>query len=176
MASIRQWAFSVCVAMVICGIARILIPKGSMQKVLGITISAFLLCTILSPILLQNPSFSLDIRAQSNEDIAERARRLTETVDRQEEEAVSAGVRKIVGEKLTEMGINYLHITIHISQNGQSEMVIGQVEVLLDRKYAEGAAGIRDVLQEELEIPVTLAFAGEGGEEDEASGMDEESA
>ena len=171
MASIKQWALSVCMAMVICEIARLLLPRGNMQKVFGITISAFLLCCALSQFFFQWPETRLDIHTQPVEEIETRARRLTETVRMQEKAAVSLGLEKIVGGKLAEMGINYSHITIHISQAGQSEINVGQVEIILDEAHNSDAPEIVAALQRELGIAVTLVFAGEGVMEDEGKGI-----
>lgn len=49
--TIKDWAFSICVASICGTIMNILIPKGDMQKVFKTVYAVFLLCCILSPIL-----------------------------------------------------------------------------------------------------------------------------
>ena len=55
MEGIKQWAFSVCAAMVACGLCQMLLPKAGMEKIFRMTVSIFFLCCLLSPIVLQNP-------------------------------------------------------------------------------------------------------------------------
>lgn len=48
--SIKDWAFSICVASICGTMMNIILPKGDLQKIFKTVYSVFFLCCILSPI------------------------------------------------------------------------------------------------------------------------------
>ena len=51
MAFLKDWAFSVCCAVIICGIFNIMLPEGSFGKIFKVVLSVFFICVIISPLL-----------------------------------------------------------------------------------------------------------------------------
>ena len=47
---LKDWAFSVCCAVLICGIFDILLPEGSFRKTFKVILSLFFICIVISPI------------------------------------------------------------------------------------------------------------------------------
>lgn len=158
MTGVRQWAFSVCCAMVACGLAQLLLPKSSLQRVFKLCVSVFFLCCLLSPVLLRSPELRIEIREYAQEDIERRAQRLTDIVEKQSGAAAESEIRKIVEDKLLEMGINQSRITIHINTNGQNEAEGVLVEIILDEALEQEHDKIWEGLSASLGIEVRLGY------------------
>ena len=166
MEGIRQWAFSICAAIVACGIARMLVPKTSLEKIFSLTVSVFFLCCLLSPALLRAPRVSIELREYSQEEMNERARALQEVVGRQQNAAEEESVRKIIAEKLSQMGIKYYSVTIDITTEGQSEAAC-TATIILDNTHRQDHDRIAERLERELGIQVRLGYqSAEEGEDD----------
>lgn len=158
MDAIKQWAFSICAAMVAAGLAQMLLPKSGMEKIFRTTVSIFFLCCLLSPIVLRDPGLRLELQEYSQSEIDARARRLTKTIDSQTGEAMQWQLEKIISEKLSQMGINYHQITININNNGQSGQEIQSVEIILDRVHEKDHQKIHAELARALGLTVRLGY------------------
>lgn len=166
METVKQWALSVCAAAVACGIAQMVLPRGSMEKIFKITVSVFFLCCLLSPLVVRSPELRMEWQEYAREDIERRAERLSGVAASQAERAVVVEVTKIVEEKLTEMGINNSGITININRNGQSmegdgnaQEAMPQLDILLDVPPPQNHAAIQAALEEAVGLPVRLRYA-----------------
>jgi len=158
MDAIRQWAFSLCSAMVACGLAQMLLPKSNMEKVFRVSVSVFFLCCLLSPLVLQNPELRIEIVDYSQADIEARAQKLAGVVEDQSDEAIRQSLEKIVEQKLQEKGIKDTGITIHITTNGQHDSEEPVVEILLGRAYEAEHERIHTELETELGVEVRLGY------------------
>lgn len=163
MDSIRQWAFSLCVAMAAGGIAQMLMPKSGLEKIFRLTVSAFFLCCLLSPFVFRMPLLELDVKAYEQESIDQRAKRLTDTVGHQTEQVAKQDIEKIIAEKLAEMGIKYHRITININTNGQNNPEVKTVEIELDRVHQREHDHIRKELTGTFGLDFRLGYV-TGGE------------
>jgi len=161
MEGIRVWAFSLCAAMAACGISRMILPKSNLQKVFGITVSAFFLCVILSPAILSYPDFKLQAEESALPDIRRRAEALAGAADSQAEQAGLMSVEKIIREKLSEMGINGGDAAINIITNGQHV----RADIVLDNAYEDGHEQIRENLSRALGFDVRLGYSHNGLED-----------
>jgi len=159
MDALKQWAFSICCAMVACGMAQLLLPKSGMERIFKLCVSVFFLCALLSPILLASPELRISVEEYSQEDIQRRAARLEELVESQAERAAGESLEKIVADKLLEKGIKYSSITIHINTNGQHAKEAPVVEIVLDREHEAEHDTIRRELTGELGLEVRLGYA-----------------
>lgn len=166
MDGIRQWAFSVCSAMVACGIAGLVLPRGNLEKMFRLTVSVFFLCCLLSPVILPSSSLNISVREHSQEDIRSRADRLTEATQDQAGEFAVRSLEKIIAAKLDEMGIKYGDITINISTSGQSEGWVETVEIILDRQHEPRHAQILQSLEDAFELQFRLGYRKLEGEEE----------
>ena len=164
MEAIKQWAFSICAAMVACGLSQMLLPKSSMEKIFRTTVSVFFLCCLLSPLVLQKPELRIELEEYAQSDIDARAARLRQVVQSQTAQASEGELKKIIAAKLSQMGINYHSITINMSINGQSENGIDSVEIELARSHAKDHDTIHAELAEAFGIPVRLGYVAMGRE------------
>jgi len=158
MDAIRQWAFSICSAMVACGIAGLILPRGNLEKMFRLSVSVFFLCCLLSPVLLPKSALRFDLKEYTQEDIQERADAVTRVAEDQSLEAARENLEKIIGEKLGEMGIKYRVITINIITNGQSDQIVDTVEIVLDRQHEREHQQILSDLKETFDLDFRLGY------------------
>lgn len=163
MDAIKQWAFSICAAMVACGLAQMVLPNSGMEKIFRTTVSVFFLCCLLSPVFLRVPSLQIELQESTRSDIEQRAARLTGEVERQAADTAGSELRKIVEEKLAQMGINYLDIAININTNGQSAEDAAQVDILLDAAQEAGHGALQAELAQALGVDIRLQYVETGG-------------
>lgn len=166
MDSVKQWAFSLCAAMIACGIAQMLVPKASLEKIFSLVISVFFLCCLLSPLLLRAPGISIEIKEYTAEQMEEKARALSDVVGRQQSGAEAEAVEKIIAEKLARMGIKYYSIAIDITTDGQSENAC-IATVVLDKVHSQDHDRIAEQLERELGIDFRLGYQSAEEEEDD---------
>lgn len=156
----KQWAFALCAAMVACGIAQMLLPKGNMQKIMQMTVSVFFLCCMLSPVALQNTQLRIDVQEYAQEEIDRRAEQLTREAERQAGQAAETGLAEMVRQKLDKLGIKPLNLAIHMNEDGQSAP---EVELLLAAEHEQKRRQIQQAVEEELGLHLQLRYAAEGG-------------
>ncbi|MCL2056997.1 MAG: stage III sporulation protein AF [Oscillospiraceae bacterium] len=158
MGALRDWAFAVCAAMAAGGIFRMALPKSNMQKIFGVTCSAFFLCVLLSPAVFGVPGIELGTGGELMPDIQSRAQALTDTANSQAGRAGLEGVEKIIREKLSQMGINGGDTTINIITNGQHGP--GRVDITLDASHEGSHDHIRTELANALGLEVRIGYEG----------------
>lgn len=158
MEGVRQWAFSVCTAMVACGIAQLVMPKSNMEKMFRVTVSVFFLCCLLSPVVIRSPDLLIQVEEYSREEIEARAAKLTAVVDAQSQSEAKAQVEKIIADKLVKMGIKYRSITININTNGQSGQEIESVDIELDVQHERDHEKILAALRGEMGLKIRLGY------------------
>lgn len=159
MNAVQQWAFSVCAAAVAAGIARMLLPGAGLEKMFTLTVSVFFLCCLLSPLALRDPGLNLDIGGIVWQQSREDGEQLRELADQQALELARNSIHRLIRDKLTQLGINAGEITINITTNGQNNVVIEEVVILLDDRHKSRNSEIRSALREELGLDVQIAYA-----------------
>jgi hypothetical protein len=150
MDAIRDWAFSVCAALAVSGVALQLLPKSNLSGVFKLVVSVFFLCSLISPVAIRMTRQRLELETYSAEAASTRAEALTAVAEAQALKQAKAGLIKNTADKLRQMGIKYLDITINISVNGQSEAAI---------LLAEDMRGARETTQRELETALGMDVA-----------------
>ena len=163
---VRRWAFSLCAALIVTAIMRLLTPKGGMKWIYNLLLNVFLLGVLISPFAASMPKISPMVwEPQSAHDIEERAKLLTETIDIQAENAIQLEAEKILLSELAKMGIKSHASTIHIivkRQNETEEQPPMLAEVYLAGEYRQNPT-IKQALETALGFPVK--FVPEGGSE-----------
>lgn len=156
MPAIQQWAFSICAAMVAAGLAHMLMPKSSMEKVMRLVVSVFFLCCLLSPVVFRNPSILVDIRLETEEEVAARSKKLDQLAEEQAMTAARSTLEKMIREKFAQRGIKVQAVTIHISTNGQNDSWLDEVELTVPEEDWELSLELAQELEKELGVYVWL--------------------
>lgn len=156
MSAIKQWAFSLCAAMVAAGLVRMLLPKSSMEKLLRMVISVFFLSCLLSPAVLRDPALMVETEAAGREEMSARSERVTELAEKQLMDSARSALERLVREKLSQRGINAHEVTINIIAEEENDPRLESVELVLDSDDQEGHGDLCQELGRELGAPVTI--------------------
>lgn len=158
MEAVRQWAFSICSAMVVCGIALQLMPKSSMTNIFKLVISVFFLCCLLSPIITRYPQQRIQLEEYSASAAEEKTLALKRVMETQTQAQAERNAEKNISDKLRQMGINYHDITINININGQSGEP-DSVDIVLDKSLEPEHDKTLARLKAALGMDVRLGYA-----------------
>ena len=160
MDAIRQWGFAVCCAAVAGGIAQMLSPKGSLQKVFRMTLGAFFLCSLLYPLLTITPKLSVELDHQQIETRQEIAQRIQNNADEQFISEFSIILKDEIQKKLDEMGIKGGQISVYIDGGKDSGLQPEDVaaELTLDQEYAGRHEELVRNLEYQLGITVRIGY------------------
>ena len=157
MESIRQWAFGVCAALIVGSMLRIILPKSSLQRVFSLAASVFFLCCLIVPIGKGDMSLP-SWKGTAGYDGEQRGLALAQTVQEQARTAAAVDMKKIVEEILGQMGIKGPATTIHIATNGQNDLSVKDIEILLAEEYRPRDKTIKGELRQRLGMEVTLLY------------------
>ncbi len=158
MEAVRTWAFSVCAAMAVCGIALQILPKSNLSSVFRLVVSVFFLCCLLMPVVVNFPTERYRLEEYSTRAAEERAEALRSVAEEQAALEADGNLEKFIADNLRQMGINYHDITINISVNGQSGAEV-YAEILLDSAHEPEHDRILAILRAALESEVRLNYA-----------------
>lgn len=158
MEQVRNWAFSVCAAAIACGIAQMILPKSSMQKIFNVTSSVFFLCCLLSPVIFTPAALDIPSQEQIQQEITERAERLKNTADGQTNSMASETVRLMAQQTLEEMGITARKIYVNVHDDGENGISISECEVELDESLFKRHDEIRAALMDRLGVNVLIGY------------------
>ena len=145
MASLREWILSICIAAVVASIVKIVAPSGSMQKMMRVVSSAFILCILLLP-LIGNVTFDINEYWDNiavpiaNGGLAKQAVAQTfEYVEGRIGERVEASLKKI--------GIENAKVNIIMDTNGDGSISIIQADIYVCEKDMDKTPAARDYIQ-----------------------------
>jgi len=154
MFAIKQWAFSLCAAMIACGIARMLLPKSSMEKMFRMVVSVFFIGCMLSPFILRNPALIFDPPDETRREIAQLSRRLSAVADEQALRIAKQNLERMLHENLKEKGIKVHAVTININTSGQNI----SADIVLDRAHEARHENLVEGLRSEFGFAVRLGY------------------
>ena len=158
MSALMQWAFALCAAMVAMGLCRMLIPSSGMEKTFRFVVSVFFLAILLSPVAIRFPDLMIDLPLHTQAEIDRRSANLDEIAHQQALRIAQGQLRQIVGEKLSQRGINPHSIAINFTTNPQGEILLESVTITLDAAYQESEAILTSYLESELGCRVLLYY------------------
>jgi hypothetical protein len=158
MQAINSWAFSLCAALAVSGIALQILPKSNLTGVFKLVVSMFFLCCLLGPIAIQLPVQRYSLEAYSEQASSKKALKLEALAEKQAEAQAGKNLEKIIAAKLLQMGIKHHAITINIDVNGQSAEPVS-ADITLFRIHEPEHGRISAELREELEIELRLEYA-----------------
>ena len=149
MDSIRQWAFSVCAAAIVCSLLQMLLPTFSVSKLARTAIAVFFLCALFQPIGFGSLSGDLD---RGTEQSLEQARRYAETLDSRLTEDVSEEVAMQLREDLAAAGLEAEQYDLHIRLTEQSVEAV----ISLQPEACSNPGVVGEQLTKKYGVPVTI--------------------
>ena len=140
MEALRQWAFSLCAAAMVCALIELLLPGISTAKMVRLALSVFFLCVLIQPIGLEIFRGELpDLTQQSMEKAEEYAAEISGKIG----EDLSGAVEQEVGEKLAELGI--------FPEDCQTGIRLEEGEILVTVLLSESCTADPDIIARQLE-------------------------
>lgn len=147
--------------MVACGIALQIMPKSNLTSLFKLVVSVFFLCCLLTPIVIRYPQQKIQLEEYSASIAEEKSSALQSVVESQTQAQAARNAKKIIGDKLLQMGINYYDIAINITTNGQSDEP-DSVDIILDKSLEPEHDKTLAKLKAALGMDVRLGYAEKG--------------
>ncbi|MEG1760821.1 MAG: hypothetical protein RR115_01530 [Hydrogenoanaerobacterium sp.] len=153
MDALREWALAVCAAAVAGSLVCLLCPAGEAAKAYKVTVSVFLLCVILSPVITGvlgsdwgYADISLNSKAEENTDV------LNAMVEAQIENDFYSTVKDFVNSKLAEINAVPEEIYINVNTNDESGIFIKELTIVTCQNDKNKQAEITALLSDSLGI------------------------
>ncbi|MGN1420084.1 MAG: hypothetical protein ACI4XC_01040 [Eubacterium sp.] len=123
---IKEWTFSVCIALIVSVLISLLLPSGTMGKYSKIVISLFIFLSLLLPVTKSDITFSLP-----DTDSLE--------IYEKQEEAYSQLIEAQIKEKLNSAGFSGLIIECEtaVKSNDNDEIEIKKLQVYIPDEYSK---------------------------------------
>lgn len=155
---IREWAFAVCVAAVAGSIMRLMCPAGEVAKIYKVTVSVFLLCCILAPVLNSTLSVDWGMEGFTSSAAEENTGELKATLEAQVEEEFISSVKAYIESEITAYGASAEKIYINVNRNEDGGIFITELNIFLSAGDEDKQAEISKALRDNLGIEPAIQF------------------
>ena len=146
MEAIRQWAFSLCAAALVCAVIELLLPSVPLAKMVRLSLSVFFLCVLIQPIGLGR--LREDMALQTSHGMAQ-AEKVAEDLSKKIQGELSG---RSIEEKLESIGLSPEEY--HLKINPEEGRI--HVTVLLDADSTAIDSEIIRCLEQDLLIQVDV--------------------
>ena len=166
MEQIKQWAVNICITLVVTGVLSMLIPHGSMEKVMKFATSVFFLCCLLLPFFTGLPELKLDTEAAAAADYAD----IEETMQKQFGMLSKSNIERIVQNILEaeEITAEKIEADIHISED--NSVSINKVCVVLSERDSGRREEVRELLRQQTGLAIEVSGAADEEKDGSANG------
>ena len=142
-----------CFAAVGCAAIRLLVPEGKTGSVYRLLVMTFFVCSMITPLLDLTVELPLDATWLPQEIVSEQ---LTEKVTEQLSKQVEESVKTMAEECLAYRDTKAEQIVVKTNVSDEGNIYIEQVILYVDKHEVSKALAARDVLQQQLQVPVTV--------------------
>lgn len=161
MDGLQQWAFSICASVLIAGVFSILAPKGSMEKLLRLVVSVFLIMALFSPFIksgkLTLPSFSEQDAAGQYED----AKDLEQAINEQMAKQMEASIKGQITACLKKNGADGAKVRVSMDIDSDGRIKMNEIMILISDSDRAKRQEIRQAVKNELGLNVTVLLESE---------------
>ncbi len=157
MGEVQQWAWSLCLLILISTILQYVMPGGTMQRSMKLVLGGFVVLGMIQPAasLAQSADWSVSIAVddttaehyleQANDRILSQAR---------------ANVSAVIAEKLTQLGVQAENITVEMDTDADNCIVIDKAVIGLHASDADKAEQLRQAVWSSLGIQTEVVING----------------
>ena len=160
METIKSWATVICITLILTTIFSMLVPKGSMEKIIQFTISMFFIVSFITPFLTKLPSLSLDVEAAATPQTRE-TQSLEDSMKQKLLELTASNLEVKANGFLEEIWVQAEKIAVLINNETDDRITISKITVWLDKSYRDQASRIEAKLKEEMMTQPELCFTEE---------------
>ena len=155
MSSVQQWAWSLCLMILICTLVQYIIPAGAMERSVRLVLGGFVVLGIITPItnLVQsaNWDFSWEAETVVTENYIDQSNQILL-------EQAKANVTVLVARELQRKEIDYKNMEITMDTNEDNCIVIDKAVVTIGVKDAADAEWIRETIVSALGIQTEVVI------------------
>lgn len=155
MAELKQWAVNICITLAATAVFSMLVPNGSMEKVLKFTISIFFVSCLLTPFFVGLPQIDWEAQITYQSDYADLTGKINEQLIKQSEMSVCRVVKSI----LEEEKISYEKISADVNISSDNSIFISKIYIELPVKETKNIQKVRQLIQEECQIETQVALS-----------------
>jgi hypothetical protein len=145
---INQWAFILCLAVVVCSILEMMSPGGKMQRIIHLVLGAFLLCTIIVPISASDLKLDVDDKKYFQKD--GNKLELKEEVENQTQKLACENLKVSINKMMEKENLETDEIEIFMDTEETGRISINKVCVVLKDKSSEKIKRAEKILKEEI--------------------------
>lgn len=132
MTSLNTAAVSICICCVICSILSLIFPNGTTEKIMNLLLGAFLVCSMLIPMLTFISSFSIE------SDVVENSFEYKDDYYSYEKEVLSTTAKNLVvvtNDFLASENISANDIKISIKKSENNSIYISSIYIYISDEY-----------------------------------------
>lgn len=153
MEEVRQWAIALCTAAVICTIFQVLTPKGGNRPLFHMMIAGFFLCCILSPLLKWK---DISLPAITTKEFSADQTALSGQVEAQLRQQAETAIASLCERYLKNYDLSVEKVSVTTDTSEEGGIYISCVTLYLDKQNAAGAFTVRQLMEQQLGIPVEV--------------------
>lgn len=152
MSVIKTWIFSVCVAAVVGSIVQMLVPSGSMEKVMKVVVGIFFLSCVFVPLVTIIPNIKYDFEIGTAEQVAQISEGMQQIKNEQIIDYANAQISDAIAGLLDRNNINYKKISVDYNITTDSSISINEIEITMQNDYNGQAKQATLLLEKETGI------------------------
>ncbi|MDR0404642.1 MAG: stage III sporulation protein AF [Oscillospiraceae bacterium] len=153
MNQINQWAFVLCLAVVVCSIFDMMSPSGRMQQIMHLVLGAFLICAMIVPIAGSNFKMKFPEKICEENDLG---KDLKQEVTNQTKKLAEENLVPFVREILERENIQTEKVEIFMDTEETGSISINKVSVILKKKDIEEINKAERILREKMKAREVL--------------------
>lgn len=154
MDGVAQWASVICIAAVVCTLFELLSPNGKLEKIMRFVLGLFVICAIIIPLGQAVLNINLDLSGIEQFEADDSS--FSEKVNEQTENIGKESVIQLTKQVLNKIGVTPKKVEISMDTKEDNSISIVLVTVYVDREYKEDKIKIKNTLEEELGLDVSV--------------------
>lgn len=158
MSALKTWVFSICVASIVGAIVQMLIPNGSMEKVMKVVVGIFFLSCVFVPLVTLLPNIEYDFELDSGDEVKRIAENMDYVTANQTIEYANTKITDAISYTLDRNNINYKKIDVNYNIAEDSSISINEIEITMEEEYKGQATEAASLLERETGIKTFVSI------------------
>lgn len=156
MDAVKEWGISLCIAILAGAAVHMLSPSSSMQKILKIVVSIFLISSMFYPLLQLNGDFDLTLSEMSEGNMEEALGSVQEEVNRQMIQNTENTVARLIRDQMTDFETPPDEITVTADVDEEGNLFIQEIIIEVPREYISNKYAITERIKQQLGFDCTV--------------------
>ena len=152
MSAVKTWIFSLCTASIVGAIIQMMVPKGSMEKVMRVVVGIFFLSCIFVPLFEILPGIKYDFESGSSEEIQIITQNMEDVTVSQTIDFANIKITDAIAKTLDRNNINYKKIAVNYNISDVSDIYINEIQITMENQHEGQADKAMELLEKETGI------------------------